>query len=186
MVRDFYIQVDKIKLLYESIFKCIQQLNSAVLVPGTGVIKCLEMYYEKLDVVLKTKDDLMKQVMEAIKTANMLRQDVCSPFGLSFIFKEWQYILRCPTCKIETEDVPADVPCRELDNKCVIYPQLTFPISKDKYTLWVKDQFGKDDQAAKDAAATYLEESKKKETISSAISSLKEAVAAVDPKERCK
>ena len=162
MIRDFYIQVDKIKLLYESIFKCIKQLNSAVLVPGTGVIKCLEMYYEKLDVVLKTKDDLVKQVMEAIKIANMLRQDVCSPFGLSFIFKEWQYILRCPSCKIEGEDGPTDIPCRELDNKCVIYPQLTFPISKDKYTLWVKNQFEKDDQAAKDAAAITWKKVKRK------------------------
>ena len=186
MIRDFYIQIDKLKIIYESVFKCIKKLNSSVLVPGTGVIKCLEMYYEKLDAIIKTREDLIKQVMEAIRIANMLRQDVCSPFGLSFIFKEWQYILRCPSCKIDEEERKPELPCHEMENNCKIYPRLTFPISKDRYTAWVKTQFTSDEEEAKKAAATYLEESKKKEEISSAIASLQEAVTAVDPKERCK
>lgn len=73
-----------------------------------------------------------------------------------------------------------------MDNNCVIYPELTFPVSKSLYKEWVTGQFTKDDGEAKAAAVIYLDESKKKENISAAISSLKEAINAVDPKERCK
>ena len=39
---------------------------------------------------------------------------------------------------------------------------------------------------ARDAATKYLVASKTKETINATINSLKDAIAAVDPKERCK
>jgi hypothetical protein len=186
MIRDFYSQIDKIKILHDSVMNCIKQLNSSVLAPGTGIVKCLEMYYEKLNAILKTKDDLIKQVMEAIKIANLVKQDVCSPFGLSFIFKEWQYILRCKADKNDCTDDKSEISCSELDNKCEIYPKLTFPIGMDKYREWVNTQYGLDEKAAKDAAEKSLIASKKKEEISASINSLNEAVSAVDPRERCK
>ncbi|HWJ90776.1 MAG TPA: hypothetical protein VNR87_06675 [Flavisolibacter sp.] len=185
MVRDFYSQIDEVKKYYEAVMSCIKKLNSSVLGSG-GVIKCLEMYYEKLDAVIKTREDLVKQVMEAIRLANMLRQDVCSPFGLSYIFQEWQYILKCNVSDSSYVDDKSQGSCSDIDDKCIIYPQLTFPIGKSKYKSWVQTRFTDDDKAAKDAAALYLSESKKKEAISASINSLKEAVSAVDPKERCK
>src|SRR5262249_49810358 len=131
------------------------------------------------------------QVMDVIRMANLVNEDVCTPFGLSCILEEWKCRLKCKKDDTKPDDCkepekPKEQPCSEMDNACIVYPQLQFPISADPYLAWVKGKFTDADGKVKTASTDYLKASKEKEEIASRIASLKEAIAAADPKERCK
>jgi len=74
MIRDFYMQIDLIKVRYDYLINCIRCLNEPALAPGTGVVKCLEEFGKKLDVVIATRDELIKMVMTAIYQAYRIRK----------------------------------------------------------------------------------------------------------------
>lgn len=189
MIRDFYMQLDKIRVKYDKLMNCIKDnMNTTILAPGTGFMKCLEAYNEKLDAVLKTKEDVVRQIMDIIRMAGLVHEDACSPFGLACILEEWQCRLKCKPGKEDCgQETPTDDnrPCKELDKNCVIYPDLTFPISSNWYTKWVSQQYDQAIIEVETNSAIELQASKDKEAIESCINSLKEAVAATNPKDRC-
>jgi hypothetical protein len=195
MIRDYYSQLDSIKTRYDRLMECVKALDSSILVPKTGFMKCLENYYEKLIMAIDTKDKLIKQIMEIIRTANMVHEDVCAPYGLSSILEEWQCRLHCKTeeggtkeCNDDSDDTdlikyPS---CFDQDNNCAIYPSLIFPICKDRYWKWVKDKLDKlEKDDLPEASRFYLEVSKEKESIAACITSLEAATAIADPSKRC-
>lgn len=193
MVRDFYSQLDKIKVHYEKLQNCIKVLDATILIPGKGFMKCLEYYNEKLDGVLKTKEDIVKQIMEIIKLANLVQEDVCPDFGLSCVLDRWQCTLGCKppdgdnNCGDNNDENPEPKsPCSELDLDCIICPQFTFPIEKDKYYASIKTAWGVARDDVDKQSKYYLDLSMEKERIAACISSLKEATTLTDPKERCK
>jgi len=76
MIRDFYYQVDEIKKRYDVLQTCINANTDPSLVKDQGILKCLGEYYKKLDEVIKTRDELVKAVIEAIRLAQLLRNGI--------------------------------------------------------------------------------------------------------------
>src|ERR1700730_5171187 len=62
MLRDFYMQIDYLVSRYNELQNCIKCLNSSELTPGGGILKCLDMYFEKVDALVKTRNDLIKEI----------------------------------------------------------------------------------------------------------------------------
>ena len=76
MIRDFYMRVDYIKKRYDELQNCINANNDSSLVKGQGILKCLDDYFTKLDAVIKTRDEIMKMAVEAIKISNLIRNSI--------------------------------------------------------------------------------------------------------------
>lgn len=76
MIRDFYYQVDEIKKRYDSLQNCINNNTDPALVKDQGILKCLGEYYKKLEEVIKTRDELIKAVVEAIRLAQLIRNNI--------------------------------------------------------------------------------------------------------------
>ena len=76
MLRDFYSQTDYLKTRYEVLQKCIDNNTNPVLVKDQGILKCLKEYYEKLVVVIKTRDEIIKAILEAIRLSNLIRNHI--------------------------------------------------------------------------------------------------------------
>jgi hypothetical protein len=190
MIRDFYSQLDKIKYIYESLQKCIKEFDSSILAPGQGIMKCLEAYFDKLTTLLKTKEDLIRQMMDVVRLANMVQEDVCPSYGLSCILVKWQSLLGCNAGEAATEEAEAEselekIPCDENYSSCEIAHEITFPIKDDPYFKWLKCNYEYLVTKVEENAKAYLKASQEKEAIATAINSLTEAVALTNPKERC-
>ena len=88
MIRDIYSQTDKIKNIYDSLYNCITRVNDPSLIPNQGILQALNEYKQKLDAVLKTRDEIVKAIVEAIKLANLIRNNIstrdCPDGGESF------------------------------------------------------------------------------------------------------
>jgi hypothetical protein len=118
MIRDFYYRVDYIKKRYEELQRCIAGNNDSSLVKGQGILKCLDDYLVKLEAVIKTRDELIKLIVEAIKLANLIRNNIstkendgnykpCEPgapcncdstdshYGFKTIICEWYCSFKC-------------------------------------------------------------------------------------------
>jgi len=76
MIRDILMQIDKIKAIYDSLYNCITTNNDPSLVPGQGILKYLDDYKQKLDATIKTRDDIIKNIIEAIKISNLIRNNI--------------------------------------------------------------------------------------------------------------
>lgn len=124
MIRDIYNQTDRIKLIYDSLQNCIARVNDPSLIPGQGILQHLNEYKQKLDAVLKTRDEILKSIIDAIKLANLIRNNIstrecpngegsfnpCLPhpepcisltggaqFGIKTIICEWYNAFACDT-----------------------------------------------------------------------------------------
>lgn len=98
MIREFYGQVDYLKTRYDELQNCISKNTDPSLEKGKGILGCLDKYYEKLDAIIKTRDEIIKAVIEAIKLANLLRNNI--------------YTLECPGDKDGYD------PCKPGENPC--------------------------------------------------------------------
>lgn len=76
MIRDFYYQVDQIKIRYDSLQNCINSNSDPSLVKDQGILKCLGEYYKKLEEVIKTRDELIKAIVEAIRLSQLIRNNI--------------------------------------------------------------------------------------------------------------
>jgi hypothetical protein len=77
MLRDFYMQVDCIKKRYDALWICINSNNDPSLqIKDKGILKCLAEYYKKLEEVIKTRDDIIKAIVEAVKISNLIRNGI--------------------------------------------------------------------------------------------------------------
>jgi len=192
MIRDLYEQIDVILTTWNQIDNCIKCLDSEDLPPDSGIRKCLKNYMDKLDIVIKTRADLIKAVMAAIRQALGLHEGICSDYGLHQVVLEWKTILNCDEKCGSGSTQPAD-PCKDPDpkldeklNKCKLSPILTLHICNDAYYSWVKGQYDADVAEANTLADQLVEVNKKKESLSACKTSLETAIKEVDPKDLCK
>ncbi len=72
MIRDYFMQIDLLKSIYDDLQNCITKNNDSSLVKGQGILKYLDEYKQKLDAVIKTRDDIIKSITDAIKLANLI------------------------------------------------------------------------------------------------------------------
>jgi hypothetical protein len=124
MIRDFFIQIDLIKTQYDDIQNCLANNTDPSLVKGQGILKALDDYKAKLDIVIKLRDDIIKNIVTAVQIANLIRNNIstkdcnydgyipcdpapkpCSGDGVFYGFKtvicEWYNAFKC------------DVPCAD-------------------------------------------------------------------------
>jgi len=209
MVRDFYMQIDKIKTIYDKLMNCIKCLNNPALAPGQGIMKCLEEYGKKLDVVIATRNDLIKMLMEVIKIACRINKNIEQDFGLSTVITEWKDAFHCEIACDDTtggssnqgqaqkyqskgasQQPQQQQPQQQEETSCLgvcdLIPMLNFPICKDPYYACVDEQYKKDKAKAEELAKEVLEESKKKESLLACKTSHEAAIKEVDPKVICK
>jgi hypothetical protein len=189
MIRDFYSQLDKVQLTYERLQKCIKEFDSSVLAADKGIMRCLDAYNQKLQALLASKSDLIRQIMDVVRLANLLQEDVCPAYGLSCIISRWRVELGCDVDPDDSGDEHKAEPSKssdEANDECVLRPALKFPIRNDKYYKWLEKSYKELITTVETNSKTYLKVSQEKEAIAAAIGSLKEAVALTDPKERCK
>ena len=178
MVRDFYLQVDKIKQRYDAVLNCIRCLNHPLLVPGQGLMKCLEEYGKKLEVVLTTRDELIKLLLQSLWMAYRIHKNIALDDGLCAILAELKGILD-GTGTIESDQNEEDA--------CRLEPVLQFPISNDRYRYYsdIRTRYEDKVSAAEDLADKLVELNKKKESSLACKQSLDAALKEVDPKARC-
>ncbi|HRO45262.1 hypothetical protein [Agriterribacter sp.] len=200
MVRDFYMQVDLIKTKYDRLQNCIKCLNNPALGPGVGIMKCLEEYGKKLEIVIATRDEVIKMLMAAIKIACRINKNISVDFGLSTVITEWSTAFNCSVqCDDDAAPCPpagakanmtktGTAPAQEDSclGACSLEPILLFPVCKDPYYKCVDDQYETDKKAAEDLAKELLKENKKKEALLACKQSLESAIKETDPKSRCK
>jgi len=200
MVRDFYMQIDYIKTIFDRLMNCIKCLNNPALAPGQGIMKCLEEYGKKLDVVTATRDELIKMLMAVIKIACRINKNIEPDFGLATVITEWKDAFNCEISCDDTTD-PGNDKAQKMQHKgqtqqqqevasclgdCKLEPILYFPICKDPYYKCVDEQYKKDKTKAEELAKKLLEETKKKEALLACKQSLEAAIKEVNPKIICK
>ncbi len=76
MIRDFFMQLDLIKSKYDDLQNCIINNTDPSLVKGQGILKSLDDYKAKLDIVIKLRDDIIKNIVSAVKIANLIRNNI--------------------------------------------------------------------------------------------------------------
>lgn len=202
MIRDFYMQVDEVKAKYDRLINCIKCLNNPAFSSGQGIMKCLEEYGKKLDIVIATRDELIKMLMSVIKIACRINKNIEEDFGLITVITEWKDAFNCTVSCDDTSD-PCPPAVSKTNNKaqspaqqqqpetsclgeCDLVPAFQFPICKDPYYKCLDDQYRLDKKAAEDLAKQLLVENKRKESLLACKQSLESAIKEVDPKTRCK
>jgi hypothetical protein len=141
MIKDFYFRVDYLKKRYEELQRCITSNNDSSLVRGQGILKCLDDYLVKLEAVIKTRDELIKLIVEAVKLANLIRNNIstkendnnfkpCEPgkpcncdssdsyYGFKTIICEWYCSFKCDEECVPCAE-PATTPQQQQSQKQV-------------------------------------------------------------------
>lgn len=135
MIRDIYMQIDEIKALYDSLQNCITRNNDPALGKGQGILKYLDDYKSKLDATVKTRDDIIKNIVLAVQLATLIRNGIsthdcpngtdspfnpCDPdltpcatvgdvvyYGFKTVICEWYNAFACDTpCSDTPENCP--------------------------------------------------------------------------------
>jgi hypothetical protein len=76
MIHDFFIEVDYLKCRYDEIWNCIISNPDPSLQEDKGIRACLKYYAEKLETVIKTRDELVRLMVAAVKFAQVMRNNL--------------------------------------------------------------------------------------------------------------
>lgn len=175
MIIDFYMQVDGLKVKYDRLRDCINCINHPALSPTHGIVLCIDNYGKQLDLVIGTRDQLIKLLMEIVELANQLWRNVDGEKGLEFVICAWHKEICQEKPKDNTED-----------KWCELKPILTFPISKDPYYEFVKGKLEADEKRVLELNQELLKANKKAASILACKDSLEKAIDKVKASERCK
>lgn len=126
MIRDFFMQLDLIKTQYDDVQNCITNNTDPSLVKGQGILKALDDYKAKLDIVIKLRDDIIKNIVAAVKISKLISNNISTKdcndnfnpcaqdpkpcagedifYGFKTVICEWYKAFAC------------DVPCAENGN----------------------------------------------------------------------
>jgi hypothetical protein len=198
MIRDFYMQVDLIRQKYDQIFSCIRCLKDPILVPGQGIMKCLEDYGKKLDALIATRDELLKMIMAAIYTAYRINKNLGKDYGLYMEISEWQTTFNCeegcgegesrPGYTAQTSEIRQESYGEENENKeknCKLRPRFNFPVCNDRYYKKIGRDYEQDKKEASDLAKKLIDLNKKKESLLACKQSLDTAITEVSANAKC-
>lgn len=196
MIREYYLQLDKLKEKYDALIDCIKCLNSPGLTPGAGLMKLIEDYGVKLAAAQASRDELLKLIIAALGMAEKIDLNIGPDYGLQTVVNQWKDVLNCcEECGAASEQEKkkpeakqgiqsADDDCADED--CKLKPMLKMPICNDPYYGQTYEKYQKDDADAKQLAKDLLALNKKKESLQACKQSLELAIKEVDPKTRCK
>lgn len=200
MVRDFYLQIDKIKVKYDQLLNCIRCLNDPILVPGQGIMKCLEEYGQRLAVVIATRDEMLRMLLEVIALSLWIDKSLAKEWGLYNLVQELREIvkwdMRCDDdtpasqasqAKFRQEGMVMNRDQGQAEAECPLEPLIPMPVNGNKdYCRYIWQNYWNDKTRADEMEKELLELNKEKETMEACKNSLVAAMLEVDPKERCK
>lgn len=78
MIRDFFIQLDLISTQFTNIQNCITNNTDPSLIKGQGILKALDDYKSKLDIVLKLREDIVKNIVAAVKLVHLITNNIAT------------------------------------------------------------------------------------------------------------
>jgi len=76
MIRDIYMQVDELGTLYIDLQNCVTRNNDPALNKGQGIFKYLDDFKTKLDATVKTRDDVIKNIVLAVQLSSLIRNGI--------------------------------------------------------------------------------------------------------------
>jgi len=213
MIRDIFMQIDKLKTLYDSLQNCITRNNDPCLVKGQGILKYLDDYKTKLDATVKTRDDIIKNIIDAIRIGQLIRNNIStkdcpckddppydpcadnpSPcatvegavyYGFKTVICEWYNAFACDVdCTSSPQTSDKQYNCD--DGQCELKPTFDFPICNNSFKIEIQTWVDKDNTCLKDLIPKLNKAKMQKEALAACKTSLISAIKAVNPMERCK
>ena len=100
MIRDIYMQIDELGTLFVDLQNCVTRNNDPALNKGQGIFKYLDDYKTKLDATVKTRDDVIKNIVTAIQLSSLIRNGISTK--------------DCPTDPNYNPCAPDDTPCASI------------------------------------------------------------------------
>lgn len=201
MIRDYYLQLDKLNEKYEQLMECIKCLQSPVLTPGEGLMKLIADFGTKLQAARASHEDLIKKIMEALSLAEKIDLNIGqkNEWGLYTVISEWETTLNChqkciPNDNDQSKQVQqhsrqeiksANDDAGYIDN-CELRPILKFPICNARYYKQIQTWYSDEKNCAEELTGDLHELNKCKESLLACKQSLDLAIKEVDPKTRCK
>ena len=188
MIRDFYKRVDYLQERYNQLINCIKCLNSSQLVPGEGLYKCLEDYYAKLEIVIKTRDELIKKVIQALKLASKIDEHIGGKHSYKQLIQEWIDGLNCDEdCGCPSEERKSKADKSSSGNcECELEPMISFPICNDDYYQEMANKLETSEINVGKLKVSLRLKNQEKEGLLACKQSLDAAIKELDPKNRCK
>lgn len=187
MIRDFYMQLDYLKVKYDEFINCIKCINHPSLAPGQGIRILIDDYGKKLDAALSTRGAILDLLFKAISLAFQLNQNIEHRFGMKTIIKEWEKAFHCKEkCGEEPEHHEGEGQKKETEfENTDLKPHLHFPICNSRYFDFVEDQLEKKNHEVDEVNHELLEETKERDKYKAWKDGLDAVIKAVDPKTRC-
>jgi hypothetical protein len=211
MLRDIFMQMDELNAIFDSLDSCISKNYDQALNKGQGVFKYLEEYRAKLTATLKTRDEIIKNIVLAVKLAALLRnsistkdcdsepaykpcaedQEPCSTlsgivyYGMKALICEWYDEFACETvCSENGSEQKAYGGSTQQD--CELKPVFDFPICNNTFRNEVQAWLKADNDTIAKLIAELNEAKMKQQSLLACKISLDQAIKAVDPAARCK
>ena len=201
MIRDYYLQLDKLKEKYDALLNCIKCLNNPGLVPGTGLMKLIEAYGAKLLAAQASRDDLLILLMSALGLAEKIDLNTGPDYGLQTVVAEWKNSMNCDeNCepgsntgdekkKMQSNSGNGGIKSTghsDEPDECELRPILKMPVSKDPYYEEIRTKYDNDKAEADELASELLSLNSRKESLLACKQSLEAAIKEVNPIERNK
>ncbi|MBX2924693.1 MAG: hypothetical protein KF746_21000 [Chitinophagaceae bacterium] len=189
MIKGFYIKVDGVKTILEDLLACIQRLNNPE-VNKSGVYKSLQVYNEKLDALIKTRDEMIRLIILAIRISNLVEEELSENFGLQMVFACWKEKLKCKATDEKPDpcaDPEGEKKCTEIPKDCKFeLPAVSFPISGSVYFKKIKKLYTCHVDLSNTELSNLTILNKEKEELVARSESLKKAIEKTNPEQRCK
>lgn len=141
MIRDFFIQLDLISTQYAAIQNCINNNTDPSLVKGQGILKALDDYKSKLNIVLNLRDDISKSVVAAVKLVHQIANNISTKdcmdnfepctkdpqpctgedvyYGFKTVICEWYNSFSCIPCKEDGGDIPESATASQMNMNAI-------------------------------------------------------------------
>lgn len=183
MIEDLYKRVDKLKISYDELMQCINCLKRPELAPGVGIMKTIEDYGKKLDIVIAMREVLITKTITVIELAYGLRSNICSHYGLKGILEYWKEKLNC--CEENKEK--SERPCHDSTIEiCHLEPHISFPIDKDGYYLHLEKAFDDAKKRVEKLKNELDNEKNKRDKLQAGQTGLEKAIKEMDATNICK
>jgi hypothetical protein len=174
MIRDFYMQLDHLKVKFTEFLNCLKCINNPELNAGAGIRPLIDDYGKKLDIVIGTRDAVLTALVALIDAANRLNKNIDNHYGLRTILKEWKAIFNCEeSCGGDDAKVgyldkygafhKTEKKEEEEFENVNLTPALRFPICNSYYYQEVGEMYQFDQAEVDKKTAELLEETKERD-----------------------
>lgn len=205
-------QIDELQAIFDSLDNCLRKNNLQGLNKNEGIFKYLEEYRLKLIATVKTRDELIKNIVLAIRLAALVRngistrdcdsepvydpcaesQEPCATlngtvyYGMKALICEWYKEFACDTPCSENSPSQTKSYGGSQSQDCELKPIFDFPICNNSFKEEVKSWLEKDNADLTELLDELNKAKMKQQSLLACKISLDQAIKAVDPAARCK